>query len=278
MTQLYWLDQALQGGDYLIAAQRLDAILRQAPLSEDRDRLVAAIAETPEGRDALAGRLKLSPAWAIPLVNDIWDLPVDQVLLRSDIIKRTGKGVWSCADSEKFSQRLIDLGQLDEAKSVWQLNCDASASLIYDGGFEHLDTISTTRAFDWQLSNRSEAELSISHDASGQRRLALEVTGTTSLPILKQFVVLKPGRYTLSWHTPNTPQAQAQMLQISYTCKPDLSRAVGGRMSAGQPSVWTLDLVVGDECPGREITFWLPPHAPVQIADVKLIQAGRMDR
>ena len=64
MTQIYWLDQALQDKDYKVAAQRLDALLRQSPDDENRDRFLAIVAQTPEGRSALAERLKLSPGWS----------------------------------------------------------------------------------------------------------------------------------------------------------------------------------------------------------------------
>lgn len=270
MTQIYWFDQALQAGDYRVAAERLDAILRQSPEDENRDRFIAALAATPEGRDAMAQRLKLAPAWAGPMVSDVWDLPADQVLQRIDTMRRSGKGVWTCADTEKITQRLINLGMLDDAQSVWQSNCERSASLVYDGNFIHVDTLQTTRAFDWQLSNSSDAQISVSQDAKGQRSLSLEVTGTTSLPILKQFVVLKPGRYTLRWRTPGTAIAQAKALQVSLTCKPDLSRAVGARAVAGQSDLWMVDFSVDAECAGRQLAFWLPPHAAVRIAEVRL--------
>ena len=246
MTQIYWLDQALQGGDYQIGAQRLDAILRQAPLTEERDRFVSAIAATPEGRAALADRLKLAPIWAKPLMSEVWHLPADQVLQRVDLMRRTGKGVWACADSEKISQRLIDLGLIDEAQSVWRLNCGTSHSLVYDGSFEHFDTLKTTT----------------------------EVTASITLPIVRQFVVLKPGRYRLVWHTPDTPQSQTKGLRVSLTCKSDLSFALGGMVIAGESDAWYQDFSIGNDCAGRQLIFWLAPHLPVHLDDVSLDAIG----
>ena len=274
MTQIYWLDQALLGGDYQIGAQRLDAILRQAPLTEERDRFVSAIAATPEGRAALADRLKLAPIWAKPLMSEVWHLPADQVLQRVDLMRRTGKGVWACADSEKISQRLIDLGLIDEAQSVWRLNCGTSHSLVYDGSFEHFDTLKTTTAFDWQLFNRGDANISIAQDPSGNRSLALEVTASITLPIVRQFVVLKPGRYRLVWHTPDTPQSQTKGLRVSLTCKSDLSFALGGMVIAGESDAWYQDFSIGNDCAGRQLIFWLAPHLPVHLDDVSLDAIG----
>lgn len=54
MTQIYWLDQALQDNNFRVAAERLDALLRQTPDDENRERFIAAVTATPEGRSALA--------------------------------------------------------------------------------------------------------------------------------------------------------------------------------------------------------------------------------
>jgi hypothetical protein len=61
-TQIYWIGQGLHRGQAGLSAQRLDALLRQSPQFEGRDRLFAAITATPEGRAALAGQMGGSPA------------------------------------------------------------------------------------------------------------------------------------------------------------------------------------------------------------------------
>lgn len=270
MTQIYWLDQALQDEDYKIAAERLDALLRQLPTDENRDRLLAAVAATEAGRNALADRLKLSPAWGRTLVTTVGDLPADQVLQRTDLMRRTGKGVWDCPTSELITQRLINLDMVAEAQAVWQLNCETSGALIYDGGFEHLDTWRDAMAFDWKLSKRGDAEITIVGDA-GHRSLALEVTGSASLPIVQQTVVLKPGRYQLRWRTPDTDPSQARALQVSLACDADLGKALAGQAIDRQPGVWRQEFVVNDQCEVRFLTFWLAPRAPVRLDDVSLL-------
>lgn len=274
MTQIYWLDQALQGGDFRVASERLDALLRQSPDDENRDRFLAAVAATPEGRAALADRLKLSPIWARPLVTDVHDLPADQILQRVDLVRRTGKGVWDCKVTETITQKLINLNMLDEAQAVWRQNCEASNSLVYDGGFEHSDTLKATAAFDWQLSNRGDAEIALVDDPAGHRSLALEVTATISLPIVRQLVVLKPGRYHLTWRTPDTGAAQARALRVSLACNVDFSRAVDGIAVPGRRNEWSQDFELDAECPARQLVFWLAPHAPVHLDDVSLMLAS----
>lgn len=270
MTQIYWLDQALVSSDYKIAAERLDALLRQSPEYEKRDRFLAVVASTPEGRSALANRLKLSPGWVRKVVADVNDLPLDQVLQRVDIMRRTGKGVWDCPVSETIVQKLINFNMLDEAQSVWRLNCTSSGSLVYDGGFEHLDTLKATVAFDWKLTNRGDAEIALTQSLSNTRSLSLEVIAPISLPVIRQLIVLKPGRYRLTWRTPDTEASQARALRVALSCKEDLSLVADGTAVAGKPDMYTQDFTVDSECPARQLIFWLAPKAQVYLDDVTL--------
>lgn len=275
LTQIYWLDQALQTADYNVAAERLDALLRQAPDDENRDRFLAAVASTPEGRTALAERLKLSPAWARTMVLQVRDLPPDQVLQRVDIMRRTGRGVWDCPVSEGIAQKLITLGMLDEAQTIWRLICEPSGALVYDGGFEHLDTLKATTAFDWQVSNQGDADIAITADRANNHSLSLETTASVTLPIVRQLLVVKPGRYRLTWRLLQVDQAQARALKVSLACKVDLSQAISGRPIAGMRDAWSADFMVDDECPARELVFWLEPHVSIVLDDVTLAASDK---
>jgi len=269
MTQIYWLDQALQDENYKVAAERLDALLRQGLTDENRDRFLAAVAASDAGRRALAERLKLAPPWARTMVTTVSDLPADQVLQRVDLMRRIGRGVWDCAASEGITQRLISLDLISEAQSVWNLNCETRGALVYDGGFDHIDTLRKSSAFDWQLSNSGDAEITIVGDHD-RRSLALEVTGTISLPIVQQMVVLRPGRYKITWRTPDTTPPQARALQVSLACSADLSKALVGQPVAGKVDAWRVEFSIDDQCKIRQLIFWLAPHAPIRLDDVDL--------
>lgn len=278
MTQIYWLDQALQGNDYKVASERLDALLRQSPDDENRDRFLSVMAATPEGRAALAQRLKLAPQWARVMAVNISDLPDDQLQQRVDLMMRTGPGVWDCAATQMFAQKLINQGLLGEAQAVWRQNCSASNALVYDGRFEHFDTLKATFGFDWQVSNRGDAEIAMVGEGTPDRSLALEVTATVTLPIVRQLVVLKPGRYRLTWRTPGTEPAVARALQVSLGCKSDLSLAVPGMPSAGKPDQWSQDFTLNAACPAQQLVFWLAPRARIRLGDVALNPISGSDR
>ena len=271
MTQIYWLDQALQGGNYRVAAERLDGLLRQTPDDENRDRFLAAVAATPEGRAALAERLKLAPPWALPIAFDLRDLPTDALLQRVDLMRRTGKGVWECAASEVLVQKLITQNLLDDAQSIWALNCGSAGSLVYDGGFEKFDVLKPATGFAWLVSDRGDVDIAVLKDASHQQSLRVQVNATRTLPVVRQLVVLKPGRYRLTWRTPETPQPQARRLLVSLTCTLDLGRAVEGKAVSGQSDTWSQDFEVDGQCPARQLAFWLAPRAEVHLDDISLV-------
>ncbi|KPF78583.1 hypothetical protein IP83_18075 [Novosphingobium sp. AAP93] len=271
MTQIYWLDQALQDENYRVAAERLDALLRQTPDDENRDRFLAAVAATPEGRAALAERLKLAPPWALPMAYDLRDLPTDALLQRVDLMRRTGKGVWECAASEVLAQKLITQNLLDDAQSVWALNCGSAGSLVYDGGFEKFDMLKPATGFAWQISDRGDVEIAVLKNATGGQSLSLSNRSTRTLPILNQLVVLKPGRYRLVWRTPETPLTEARQILTSLNCTFDLSDAVEGNAVAGKQNTWSRDVIVDRQCPARRLTFWLPPRAEAHLDNVELL-------
>lgn len=274
-TQIYWLDQALQSKDYRVAAERLDALLRQSPDDEDRYRFIAAMAATPEGRGALAKRLRLSPAWAQTLVTAVRDLPADDVMQRVEIMRLTGNGVWTCASTEQIVQRLIDLGMLDRAQDVWRLNCEQSNTLVYDGGFDKFDILQRSTAFDWLPSPRGDADISVVQDSAGGRSLAMEVSATVSLPVIRQIIVLKPGNYRLTWRTPGTNVLQARALHPSLSCKSELALAEDGIQVPGTSDKWSLDFTLGNDCQARQLIFWLAPKAAVRLDDVSLAAVPR---
>lgn len=278
MTQIYWLDQALQDSNYRVAAERLDALLRQNPDDENRDRFLAAVAATPEGRSALAERLKLAPPWALPMAFELRDLPPEALLQRVDLMRRTGKGVWDCSVSEVLAQKLIALNLLDDAQSVWTLNCGSAGSLVYDGGFESFDILKQATGFAWQISDRGDVGIAVLKDAAGRQSLSLQVNASTTLPILRQLVVLKQARYRLTWRTPDTPAAQARRLLVSLTCTPDLSRAVEGTAVPERLGVWSHEFMLDADCPAQQLTFWLSPRTEVHLDDVSLLPATDMAR
>lgn len=269
MTQIYWLDQALRVADYKTAAERLDALLRQAPQDESGARFLAVMSATPEGRDALAKRLKLGPNWANAYLVDLKDVPQDQLLQRVDVVRRTGRSIWDCRTSAIIVQNLIKANLLDEAQTIWRLNCAVSASLVYDGSFDQLDTTKPTTGFDWILSERGDAGISLTQDETGHRMLNLQVNATVALPVVRQLVVLKPGTYRLRWRSPGTAANATRAMRVALSCTPRYADALASSESR-EPGVFVNEFVVDAQCSARQLIFWLAPQTPVNLDDVAL--------
>lgn len=270
MTQIYWLDQAIQGNDFKVASERLDALLRQDPDDENRDRFLAVLAASPEGRAALAERLRLSPGWAPRFLTDTRDLPADQMRQRVDIVRRIGPGLWNCAATQYLTENLIKSGMLDEAQSIWRQNCGSSNALVYDGSFEQLDTTRPSAGFNWQLSSRSDIDIAVRRDATGKQLLSMQVGAAVTVPVLRQLIVLPPGRYRLTWRTPETSAMQARALHASLGCKLDFAQALAGSPDPAKPGIMAQSFEVGSQCPAQTLAFWLEPNTPVQLDDVAL--------
>lgn len=270
MTQIYWLDQAMQAGDLKVAAERLDALLRQAPNDENRDRFLAVVSASPEGRAAIAERLKLSPAWAEPYATSLNDLPLEQVVQRVDVIRHTGRGVWSCPATEAITQKLIEAEMLDVAQSVWRQNCATSSSLVYDGSFDQLDTTKASSGFAWQLTNSGDIDVQLASTSDGGHKLDIDVAATRTMPILSQLIVLRPGNYRLTWRMPDTPQINSRALKVSLGCKRNLADAVVGEPDSKVKETYSLTFTVDDACTARQLIFWLAPNSPIHMDDIAL--------
>ena len=270
MTQIYWMDQAMQAGDLNVAAQRLDALLRQSPHDENRDKLLAVISATPEGRAALAERLQASPIWAAAYVTELKDVSDDQLLQRVDIANRLKRGTWGCQTIAPMAQKLIDTNLINQALTIWQRYCLTSASLVYDGGFEQLDTTKPTTGFDWQLSGRGDIDVEPTADQAGNRQLDFEVNAARTLPVLSQRVVLQPGTYRLTWRTPDTDRTSARALSVSMGCKLDQREAAPGNPVADTKDRYAQEFTVDGTCPTRQLGFWLAPKIQIRLDDVTL--------
>jgi len=103
LTQLYFMNAALNAGEPRLAALRLDAVLRQAPNFPVRDMLLAQFLGSADARAALAERLALRPAWTFAFLNHASQLPLPEQQARAGIV--AGMGVEQNREDENGYER-----------------------------------------------------------------------------------------------------------------------------------------------------------------------------
>ncbi|OYU36280.1 hypothetical protein, partial [Novosphingobium sp. PASSN1] len=169
-----------------------------------------------------------------------------------------------------ITQKLIDSNMLPEAQAVWRGNCSTSNSLAFDGGFDQLDTTKTGTGFDWRLTTQGDVDIQATQDAAGNRRLELEVNAPLSVPVIRQRIVLKPGRYRLTWRTPETTQKAATGLTASLACAPSLRDALPGAADGAAKDMHVQEFIVDSSCAVGELVFWLSPKSQIHLDDITL--------
>ena len=269
LTQIYWMEQALKVEDFKVAATRLDALLRQVPNIESREQLIGSVLQSAEGKIEIAKRIKLAPTWVPIFATPAPEATAAQIGGRAEVLQLAGRGALDCNTAGKLVNRLIRVNLVQPAQALWQANCMASPALVYDGGFDKLDTTQFATGFDWELTNRGDLDARITESQPGNRLLALTVNGPSTQLVVRQMVVLRPGRYRLNWRMPKTSAQSARALSVSLACTSDLAKAKAGQ-AAGPNDSYFVDFDVDNTCPSRRLTFWLAPKNPISLDDIVL--------
>lgn len=274
-TQAYWFDRAIELGDVQAAVQHMSAILRTTPTSALENRMFDKIAQFEEGRDALAAELKRGPKWGRDFVIRIENPTIESLDARADIVRRVGKGVWSCEEIASMVDVLRPAGLLEDAQMVWKINCPASRTLINDGEFNAVDRELHVNGLDWILVRNGDVAITEIDQSDGTHALAIDVAAAATTRVLLQPTFLSPGKYRLIWRMPNTDAHHVNSLTANLDCDQDLGTAQPGTPLPGYPGAYFADFDLTDECPEQLVTFWVEPHNRVTLSNVGLIAIRR---
>ncbi len=275
-TQLYWYSRAFDLGDADMAAQRLDAVLRQDPGFLARDSSFADVTASPEGRAALAVRLAEHPFWSFTFYAPREALTPELLADRADVVRRMPKAALQCADVAPLVNRMLQANLLEEGQDLWSRACDPEPGLVHDGHFRRVDPEGKggVTYFNWQLPASGTVELLFDEAADGARTLDMRVNGGISRSVLRQLTILAPGRYKLSWAMPEQGAAALAALRVGIGCTADRGVAVPAQSDPAAPGRAMIETTVDDTCRARLISFWLAPGTRVHISDVRLERVG----
>lgn len=134
VTQTYWMQVALLGGDYAVAAQRLDAMLRREPAQAGRPELLAPFESSAAGRAMLVGRLAQRPGWLPVYFNPTGVLGPAQLAQRAQVAALLSKDTpLGCGGISPLVRRLITEDAVTPAHDLWQQHCaPARGAIISD--------------------------------------------------------------------------------------------------------------------------------------------------
>ncbi len=263
-TQLFWMAQALNSGDLKTASQRLDALLRQNPMFEQRQPLLALLEASPAGRDQLVARLADQPAWRTNYYMDTFMLTPLAVSHRADVAERLAQsaGVRDCQLVAPVTHGLVSQKDFAAARRVWDLHCrpEDDDDYLADGGFDRASPIKQVTAFDWSWFDDSMVGVSL-QPAAGFAGPAVSV-GTTA-PALRRFaqqlVLLEPGSYRASWRAQSLTGEPAAGIGLSLACDKESLKPLGAAMDDARLGRFAADFSVPAGCPAQWLTFTIAP-------------------
>jgi hypothetical protein len=272
-TQLYWLAASLQAGELAIAAERLDALLRQDPALAESPTLLSPFEDGARGRRILAERLAPRPPWFTAYWSSTDKLSADRLSARARLLDEPALRPASvrCDELTALIEGLFARGREGEARSVWQRHCPgAGKALVADGGFERIRLAAST-PFDWQVIGQGGLDVRIG-PSPGMKGNALIVAST--LPGRRVFAVaavaLAPGRYRIGWSAVDAAADPSPRIAVRLTCERD-----SGPFSPSQPSADKRFVALAEMAPGACAAPWLelaiaPGSGAVAVDDVAI--------
>ena len=277
ITQSYWMGQALEAGNYDIAALRLDALLRQQPALLRQRQLTDPMERNPAGRSALVKRMALAPVWLSYYTGDVSDLPADVLLQRADVLNDAARDglVLGCEQIAPIASVLVGVNHARAGSGLWRQHCPASGNgLVSDKDLTTLDIAAKPSAFSWEMVGNGELSLSVqpSGDGRGQR---LVIEGVADVPrvVLAQLVVVDPGRYVLSWRAGDGQGKASDHILAALSCPNENPVWLTSTLDRNA-KLWRAPVQVDGPCQAPKLTFAAAPgEGRVWLEQISMVRA-----
>jgi O-antigen ligase len=221
-TQFWAMQQALVNREYATAAIRADALMRTSnELGPARFSVIRTFANSAPFRTELIRRLLLQPRWsagyfAVPASPS--DSELEGAYLTLADVAHSGTEV-TAQEARSIIQALINRKAYGAAVILDQLvskhgSTGPRTNLNFDQPADHY--VFDVTPFDWNFSDAAGAVISV--EQSGSRRvLVLGTDGRRRYQLVRKYVALAPGAYTLGYSMQGERESPAA-LGISVYC------------------------------------------------------------
>jgi tetratricopeptide (TPR) repeat protein len=256
-TQGYWYQAALDAGDYEVAADRADAILRAHPRFAEEPELLRPMEEHPTGRAVLAERLAHGPGWLEPYLTPAADAPTETIALRYGVLSLVdpARRRFGCAAVAPFVAALVERVRRSDAQSMWNAHCPEHRVTGYlaDPGFDEvLSTVGANFPLSWKLLPSGDVSIQTVEDRR-DRSLRVANSASSSRMIMRQLTAFPPGLYRFRARSPEKAAPGSPRLLMSWTCgvhMPFPRRVEGDVLAEGQ-------LLEVQPCNRQQLGVWL---------------------
>lgn len=191
---------------------------------------LAALLASPEGTDLLQPYLKRAPGWLPLVLGSMPSLKLPPGLALPLMLDAVAEKALPTEESIQYLGRLRDAGSWVEAYALWTALNNGKVPLLYNASF---DRAFVPRAFDWELASGPPSRMGAiaQRRTAAQRGAVLDIAFTgkpIALPVVRQYVLVSPGRYSVRGHYMAQKLRSSEGLAWVLQCT-DGSKAVAGR-------------------------------------------------
>lgn len=238
-TQAYWLQAALQAGDWQGAGLRADALLRSQSELRGDFALLAVFEGTGAGQAVLSGLVAGRPPWLHAYLQPA-SVPDDAALVRrAAFLGQPGLPGVTCQFVLPMVEQLLARGAAGQGRALWQSRCGGVADGgLQDGKFAQL-AAGSANPFGWRRVASGDVSLS-----GGGRGLVARNRAPAPRLIIWQSLALPEGRYRAI-----LPEAEASQWRVALSC---------GGAPDRRPPPWASEFIIED-CEAQTLSLWLEP-------------------
>lgn len=260
-TMLVSIADRVRQSDFAGAVAETEAVLRAQPTTPGLGAIVATMARTEEGREALAAHISSEPGWLAALLPEA---PIDIGTAIALVLDDEGLFAASlgCEPVRPLVTRLAAAGKVPTALAIWRRHCPSARAdgLIADGDFRRFAAGDSSYPFGWRRIAGGDVALQM---LAGQNGGAIEAVNRApvSKALMVQTVAFDQGAYTFTLF----PTRSANRTFWRLRC------GSNGAVIDALPSGAGAAIEVPSTCGEQTLELWLRPGgAPVRLEKVEM--------